>query len=167
MSLDDVGNSSKAGSNEARNGKVGTAGRRNSGNTSGDGTVLGRNWSTRRGSSRKNRSDGRRKNWSSRRNRADSCCDSSMNLGSSARTVSDGQSSSLSDGVSLVVFNNDGGLRAVSGVRSDDFRGCDLTRNGDGGEVGETSSGNTSKSSNGGNSEFHYEELVFLVYLIN
>lgn len=163
MSLDEVGSSSKAGSNEARNGKVGAAGRRNSGNTSGDGTVLGRNRSTRRGSSRKNRSDGRRKNRSARRNRADGCGDGGVNLGSSARTVSDGQGGSLGDGVGLVVFNNDGRLGAVSGVGGDDFRGRDLARNGDGGNVGETSSGNTSKSSNGGNSEFHCEEWVFLV----
>jgi hypothetical protein len=49
-------------------------------------------------------------------------------LGDSARTISDGEGSRLSDGVSLVIVSESGGLRAVGGKLRDNLSGVDDLR---------------------------------------
>lgn len=151
--LENVGNGSKTKSNKTRN----TEGRAARGRDGVDSSRVGRVVARRRSNGLGgNRSDGRGKDRSAGRNRADSGGGGGVNLGSGARAVGDGDSASLGDGVGLCVFNNGGGLGAVSGVSSDNLRSSDFTRNGDGGDVGVTSGSNTSKSSDGRNSELHY-----------
>lgn len=150
--LENVGNGSKAKSNKTRD----TEGRAAGGGDGVDGSRVGRVVARRSNGLGGNRSDGRGKDRSAGRNRADSGGGGGVNLGSGARAVGDGDSASLGDGVSLCVFNNGGGLGAEGGVSSDNLGSSNFTRNGDGGDVGVTSGSNTSKGSDGRNSELHY-----------
>ena len=54
-----------------------------------------------------------------------------LRLGDGARTVGDGESGRLSDGVGLVAVSESGGLRAVSGDGSENLSCVDNSRDGD------------------------------------
>ena len=59
-----------------------------------------------------------------------------LRLGDGARTVGDGESGRLSDGVGLVAVSEGGGLRAVSGDGSENLSCVDNSRDGDNGLCG-------------------------------
>lgn len=108
---------------------------------------------------RSDRSNSRWENWSTTDDWAGGDSDSRVSLGSGASMVwagSDGDSSWGSDSVSLGAVDNLSGFWAVGGVSGDNFSGGDIAWDGDGGNVGETSRGNTSKEGSGSDSELHF-----------